>query len=436
LCPLSGHKSAHVADPRRTTLRDRMTAREAEQYLLSLELFGMRFGLERMRRLLTVLGSPQEQFASVHVVGSNGKSSTVRMIAALLRGHGLRTGEYLSPHLVAFAERVRVAGKDVSGEVFAAAVAQARAAAETVNRASAGADPVTQFEAVTAAGYWELARAGVEVAVVEAGLGGRWDATNVIGSRVQVLTNVSLEHTRWLGPTIADIATEKVDVVQLGGTLVVGAGLHPDARAVAERVCAERDAQLITAPAGRGVPLLARGTFQERNFALACASAEAFLGRPLDQQAVIAAAASTLIPGRFEVVDQEPETVFDGAHNPEGVAALAESLPAFTGARPLALVISVLDDKDAAAMLRTLLPLCTHVVCCSCANPRALPAGTLASLASQLGFAGARVEPDPRAALALARDLAGPAGVALATGSLYLLADLLRPADGTAASML
>src|SRR2546423_1907135 len=134
------------------------TIEDAERYLLSLELFGMRFGLERMRRLMTVLGSPQERFASIHVVGSNGKSSTARMTAALLRRHGLRTGEYLSPHLVSFAERVRIDGADLSGERFAAAVDRARAAAEKVDRGSD--EPVTQFEALTAAAYSELAAAG------------------------------------------------------------------------------------------------------------------------------------------------------------------------------------------------------------------------------------------------------------------------------------
>ncbi len=411
-----------------------MTEREAEDYLLSLELFGMRFGLERMRLLMATLGAPQERFASIHVVGSNGKSSTVRMTAALLRRHGLRVGEYLSPHLVSFAERVRVDGADVSGARFAAAVERGRAAAEEVNRSSD--EPVTQFEALTAAAYSELAAAGVDVAVIEAGLGGRWDATNVIPSRVQVLTNVSLEHTRWLGPTITDIATEKLEVVQPGATLVIGAGLHPDARAVADRVSAARGARRVEATASAGMALGARGAFQERNFALACAAAEAYLGRALDEQAVAAAAAGTLVPGRFEVISAEPDTVLDGAHNPVGAQALAESLPAFAGDRPLALVISILDDKDAAEMLRALLPLCTHVLCTQCANPRALPAGTLASLASQLGFEGAVVEPDPRSALRRAQELAGATGVALATGSLYLLADLLRPADGRVASML
>ncbi|MDQ3632801.1 MAG: Mur ligase family protein, partial [Actinomycetota bacterium] len=221
----------------------------AEEYLLSLELFGMRFGLDRMRRLLTVLGAPQERFASIHVVGSNGKSSTTRMIAALLSAHGQRTGSYLSPHLVSFNERVRVEAHDVTPARFAAAVGAARHAAARVDRTLEPGDRVTQFEALTAAALFELAAARVEVAVVEAGLGGRWDATNVIPSRVQVLTNVGLEHTRWLGPTVADIAAEKLDVVQPGGTLVIGPDLHPDARAITERVGAERAARLVVAPA-------------------------------------------------------------------------------------------------------------------------------------------------------------------------------------------
>src|SRR4051812_39326499 len=156
----------------------------AEEHLLSLELFGMRFGLERMRRLLTVLGSPQERFRAVHVVGTNGKSSTVRFTAAILEAHGVRTGAYLSPHLTTFAERVRSGDTDVSGAEFGAAVQRGAAAAATVERTSSGDERVTQFELLTAAAFSELARREVEVAVIEAGLGGRYDATNVLGAPV------------------------------------------------------------------------------------------------------------------------------------------------------------------------------------------------------------------------------------------------------------
>jgi dihydrofolate synthase/folylpolyglutamate synthase len=391
-----------------------------------------------MRRLTEALGNPQQRFGSVHVVGSNGKSSTTRMIAALLAQHGLRTGAYLSPHLVRFGERILVDGHDLPDAAFAAAITRAVRAAAAVDRVSDADDHVTQFELLTAAALDELALAGVDVAVIEAGLGGRYDATNVLPSKVQVLTNVGLEHTRWLGPTIADIAAEKVDVVQPGGTLVLGAGLHPDARAVAERVCAERGATLLEAPDHPpvDVDLLAGGTFQRANFPLACAAAAAYLGHELQPDAVRAAAASTVVPGRWQLIDTAPDTILDGAHNPSGFAVLADTLREVLAGRRLVAVLSILDDKDAAAMLGVLLPLCAEVVCTHAANPRALPPATLQSLAAQLGWPITRLEGDPHRALALARELAGPEGLALATGSLYLIADLMRPDDGRPASTL
>src|SRR6478672_11040267 len=155
-----------------------MRVEDAERLILSLELFGMRFGLDRMRRLLTALGSPQERFRAVHVVGTNGKSSTARFTAALLEANGVRTGTYLSPHLTTFAERIRIGDADVSADEFAGAIQRAAAAAAKVDRTLSGGERVTQFELLTAAAFSELARRGVEVAVVEAGLGGRHDATN------------------------------------------------------------------------------------------------------------------------------------------------------------------------------------------------------------------------------------------------------------------
>jgi dihydrofolate synthase/folylpolyglutamate synthase len=405
----------------------RWSLADAERHLLGLELFGMRFGLDRMRRLTTTLGSPQERFSSLHVVGTNGKSSTVRMIAAILERHGRRTGTYLSPHLVSFTERIRVAERDVEPDAFAEAVRRAAHAAQKVNRTLTGDDRVTQFEALTAAALWELARAEVDTAVIEAGLGGRYDATNVLGSPVAVLTNIGLEHTRWLGPTIADIAREKLDVLAHGATLVVGAGLHPDAQREAEAAVAAKEATLVVAPEMTSLPLGARGDFQRRNFALAQAAAEAYLGR-LDEEAVRTAAAATLVPGRFQELGGDPPTILDGAHNAGGMEALAASLPEYLGGRPLTAVVSVLDDKDAAAMLGELLPHTARLVVTANANPRALSPATLESLAGQVGEVETWPEPDPHRALALARELAaGEGGVVLATGSIYLIADLLRP---------
>ena len=414
--------------------RPHRDAAAAEAWLLGLELFGMRFGLDRMRRLLTVLGSPQERYGAIHVVGTNGKSSTTRMTAAILERHGVRAGSYLSPHLVSFAERIRVGDEDIGEDAFAAAVARARVAAERVDRTLDEGDRVTQFEALTAAAFDELARQEVQVAVVEAGLGGRYDATNVLAARVVVLTNVGLEHTRWLGPTITDIAREKLAVLPPGGTLVLGADVHPDALAEAEAAAARQGATIVRAPADPGVPVHALGDFQRRNFAAAMEAARAWLGE-LDDEAVRAAAAQVAVPGRFQLVGSDPDTILDGAHNPGGMEALAASLPAFLAGRPLTAVVSVLDDKDAAAMLGALLPHCAHVVVTSNANPRALSPATLESLAEQLGGSDVRREPDPRRALERARELAGPGGVVLATGSIYLIADLLRDDRGPGSTL-
>ena len=402
--------------------------RDAERYLASLEVFGMRFGLERMRRLMTALDSPQERFESIHVVGSNGKSSTARMIAALLEGAGRRTGTYLSPHLVSWAERIEVGGRPVPDERFAQAIGRAADAAAKVDRTLEPGDRVTQFEALTAAADWELARSGVEVAVVEAGLGGRYDATSVIRSRVQVLTNVSLEHTRWLGPTARHIAEEKLAVVPVGGTLVAGP-LRGEALAVAKGVSSARGARLLLF--GRdfglreGVRLGVRGAFQEENFAVAVAAAEAFAG-PLEPSAIAAAARSVSAPGRMEVTGDDPLTILDGAHNPAGIAAMLPDLRALVGDRPLTAVVSVLDDKDAAGMLTALASCCERAVFTRSSNPSALPPAVLESLWRQAGGGHAEVVADPVAALAGARAAAGPGGAVLVTGSIYLLADLAR----------
>jgi dihydrofolate synthase/folylpolyglutamate synthase len=408
---------------------------QAESYLLELELFGIRFGLDRMRRLMTALGMPQRRFASIHVVGSNGKSSTTRMIAALLERHGLRTGSYVSPHLRSFRERVEVGELPVPGADFGAAVARAAHAAELVNRTVAPGDEVTQFEALTAAAYHELARRRVEVAVIEAGLGGRYDATNVIPSKVQVLTGVALEHTRWLGPTLTDIAGEKLAVVPDRGCLVSG-DLPAEAERVARRVASARHARRRRAPDEVPVRLRMRGQMQKRNFALAVTAAEAFLGRSLDPDAVGQAGAELELPGRLQVVDTEPLVIHDGAHNPAGAAALVEALPAIVGTRPLTAVLAVLDDKDAAGILDELLPACRHAIFTRCRHPRSLPPGTLASLAQRGGQARVETAAEPTAALARARELAGISGAVLVTGSLHLISDLVRdPASERASSL-
>ena len=395
----------------------------AEEHLLGLELFGMRFGLERMRRLLTALGSPQAAFRAIHVVGTNGKSSTARYAAAMLGAHGVRAGAYLSPHLRTFAERVRIGDADLAPDAFGAAVQRAAKAARKVERGLDDDERVTQFELLTAAAFSSLAEAGVQAAAIEAGLGGRWDATNVLDAPVVVLTNVGLEHTRWLGPTVRHIAAEKLAEVRPHATLVLGDD-QPDVVELARAT----GATVVGVAAPLDLPGLPG--YQRRNAALARAAVAALLGG-VDEPAVRGAALATETPGRFQTVGEHPLTILDGAHNPAGMAALVPALEEKVGDRRLVACVSILDDKDAAGMLEALLARCSAAVFTSSANPRALPAATLASLAGQVG--GPRevaLERDPRKALALARTLAGPDGAVVATGSIYLVADLLS-APGT-----
>jgi dihydrofolate synthase/folylpolyglutamate synthase len=383
---------------------------DAEAHLLSLELFGMRFGLERMRRLLTALGSPQEQFRAVHVVGTNGKSSTARMTAALLEAHGVLTGTFLSPHLTSFAERIRIGDADLGADAFGEAVQSAAAAAAKVDRTLEDGDRVTQFELLAATAFAAFAGQGVEVAVVEAGLGGRHDATNVLGAPVVVLTNVGLEHTRWLGPTVPDIAREKLAVVRRGATLVTGPIDHE-----VQELAAETGAEVVAASPVEAGP----DGYQRANFAAAVAAARALHGE-LDAAKVAEVAAGVRVPGRMQVVAEKPLTIYDGAHNPSGMHALVQALDG-----PVVAVVSILDDKDAAGMLRALLGKTAGAVFTRSANPRALSPATLASLAEQLDGPPSEIVPDPHAAVARAQELAGPDGTVLATGSIYLVADLL-----------
>jgi dihydrofolate synthase/folylpolyglutamate synthase len=417
--------------------RDRWSEARAEEVLRSLELFGMRFGLERMRRMMTALGSPERAFGTVQVLGTNGKSSTTRMTAAILQRHGLRTGAYTSPHLIAWRERVLVDERELAPAEFSAAVARADHAARQVNRTLADDDHVTQFELLTAAALWEMARREVDVGVVEAGLGGRYDATSVVEPEVTVLTNVGLEHTRWLGPTIADIAEEKLAVVQPGATLVLGGDLAPEALAVAERVAGEREAEIVRPlPLPAGLRLRSPGAFQRRNLALARAAAAAHLrrsGRELDERAVADAAGALVVPGRLQALPGEPRTVLDGAHNPDAAAALVESLREVFDAPP-ALVLGVLEDKDAAGILRVLLPACRRAWFTAPPGPRALPPAALLSQARRLGFDG-ECEPRPERALEEARRWAGEHGAGvLATGSVYLVGELMAAGGGEAAA--
>jgi dihydrofolate synthase/folylpolyglutamate synthase len=339
------------------------------------------FGLDRIKALLAALGDPQLRYPSIHVVGTNGKSTVTRTTEALLADAGLTVGAYLSPHVRGWSERIRVRGEEAD---FEAAVGRVRAEAERIE--------ATQFELVTAAALAEFASAEVDVAVVEAGLGGRYDATNVLRSPVQVLTNVALEHTEVLGTTREVIAVEKLAVVQPGATVVVG---EPEWEGLARENGAE---QVVVAG--------------HSNLAIAIAAAEAFLGRPVDGHVQVQ------LPGRFERLSEDPLEIWDGAHN---LAGLGYMLPRLPTARYV-VVASILADKDVEGMLAALSVLGSRLVATSSSNARSLTAEELAERARPF-FPDIRPIEDPAEALAYARTLDEPV---LVTGSLYLLADLAK----------
>jgi dihydrofolate synthase/folylpolyglutamate synthase len=315
-----------------------------------------------MHRLNTVLGMPQHRFASIHVVGTNGKSSVTRMTAALLDAHGVRSGAAVSPHVSGWAERILIGGEPIGEDAFATAVERVAAAATVVSRALDEGEEVTQFEVATAVAFVAFAAARLDAAVVEAGLGGRLDATNTIPSKVTVLTSVGLDHTEWLGETVEEIAAEKLAVLRDGTTLVLGR-LPASVFALATEVAAERGARLVQAPEDPGgdIVLRAAGEFQRRNFALATAAAEAFLGE-LDPEVVRRVAASVTVPGRLERIESEPPVFLDAAHNPDGAAALAEALPAVAPG-PVIGVLAILADKDADGIVAALAPALERAVC-------------------------------------------------------------------------
>lgn len=376
-----------------------------------------------MQALCTLLGLPQHRFASVHVVGTNGKSSVARMVAALLEAHGVPAGACVSPHTTSWAERVLVRGERIGAAEFAAAVERAAQAAETVNRGLEEGEAVTQFELATAAAFVALAGARVEAAAIEAGLGGRLDATNTIPSRVTVLTSVGLDHTEWLGESEEEIAAEKLAVLRDHSTLVLGR-VSPAVRAIAERTAQERGARLLVAPEDPvpAVAMHAPGAFQRRNFALAMAAAEAFLGE-LDPARVKEVGARVAVPGRLERVAENPPAFLDAAHNPEGAAALAEALPEVAGGRPVIACLAMLAEKDAPAFAEALAPALDRAVCTR------LPTGRPSTAADDLATACERAglpaegEEDLAAAVRRGRRLAAAVGgTLLVTGSHYALA--------------
>lgn len=419
---------------------------EVEAYLEKLDRLGVKPGLVRVKKLLNALGNPEKRLKIIHIVGTNGKSSTARMVGAILGAHGLKAGVYISPHLVSFCERYVINSKEITEQRFAKLIMEVKEKADEVDRRAKSSGPLTQFEVLTAAAFLYFHQQKVDVAVIEAGLGGRYDATNVTKTRVQVLTNVELEHTDLLGDTITAIVREKTAVIPDKGTVVLG-NLSEEALTEARRICARKKAKTTTLGEefsllkGRGekfdvwtakgqysdLSLNLLGQHQRTNCAVAVQTAELFYKKALDEKKLRRALPRITMPARLEIISEKPLVILDGAHNPSGIEGLLESLEEFVRGKRIIGVVSILSDKDAAKMLERLLEFCDILFITENSNPRCAPAQELAKLpVVEESNVQTFVARDNQSALESAFKLASIGDVILVTGSLYLLADMKR----------
>jgi dihydrofolate synthase/folylpolyglutamate synthase len=392
--------------------------------------------LERIRALLDLLGSPEQEFPVIHLTGTNGKTSTSRMISALLEALGLSVGRYTSPNLERVNERLAwndelVADDDLDDLLRLIAMVEPSLP-----------EPPSYFEILTAAAFRWFADLAVDVAVVEVGLGGTWDATNVVDGAVAVITNIAVDHVEYLGTTREQIAAEKAGIVK-GGTILVLGETDPDlepfflARDPARVLRRDRDFAVLAqslALGGRVIDLSSpegsypdvylplHGRHQADNAAIALAAAEAFVGAPLPPTVVADGFASVRSPGRLEVVARHPLVLLDGAHNVAGAAALRAALDEEFAAASRTLVVGLLQEKEPHEMLTALgLDDATRLVCCRPPSPRALDPSIVGQAAEELGFAPEHIEVSDsvRDAIGVALLSTPEEGQIVVTGSLY-----------------
>jgi len=411
-------------------------------YLHSLYRFGSRLGLERVKHLLQLAGNPQQRIRAVHVAGTNGKGSVTAMVAGILMAAGYRTGMYISPHLERFTERTRVDGREIPGPEVASLVSRLIPLVERM--VAEGYEHPTEFEVVTAMAFLYFAEQETDLVALEVGLGGRYDATNVVDSLVSVITNISFDHMDRLGNTLPEIAYQKAGIIKRLGTVVTGA--RGEALEVIARVAREESARLIvvgedvtweevsSAMTGqvmnlrtpthsyRGLELSLLGRHQQGNAATAVAAVEclAAAGYPVPAEAIFTGLKAAVWPGRLEIMGQDPLVILDGAHNEDGARQLALALRGIVPHRKLYLVLGLLSDKSARDVLAHLVPLAAGIIVTRPPGPRALPPALLAQEVAALGGAVV-IEEDIGRAIALARAQAGREDAVCVTGSLYLV---------------
>lgn len=422
-----------------------MNYEQAIAYLDSHIGQGVKPGLERINALMGAMGSPHEGIPIVHVAGTNGKTSVTRMTTALLVAHGLGTGTYTSPHLQRVEERFAINGRYATEEEFALAVSDTAVFADLL--VEKGEEPSTYFELTTAAAFAFFAEKAVNAAVLEVGLGGRLDATNVVDADVCVVTGIGVEHTEFLGEDLATIAGEKLGIVGPGSILVTGE-LPEEARTVANDKARElgihhriygHDFEVSDFSQGiRGwnvsiagaeatyedIFLPVHGRHQMHNLAVAVAAAEALLGHRLEDEAVRDGMAALTLPGRMEPVSTTPLILLDGAHNADGVDTLVSALRDEYPTTKWQVVLGVMGDKNIDAMLEDLTKVADGFVVTAPASQRAInPTDLAAKVESRTGLVPLVAE-SSEIALDMARAEAGPDGAVLVTGSLYLVGEV------------
>jgi dihydrofolate synthase/folylpolyglutamate synthase len=458
LAEASTPQASEASTPQASTVRTGFA--RAEQDLLARGYTRMVFDLSRIQALLDLLGSPQRAYPAIHITGTNGKTSTARMIDALLRAHGLRTGRYTSPHLRSIRERISIESEPISEERFVEVYDEVAPVARFLDEKAdeAGAGTLTYFDMTTAMAFAAFADAPVDVAVVEVGLGGAEDSTNVLQAQTSVILPIGLDHMEWLGDTIADIAWAKAGIVHKGATLICAAQPEEAMRPILRR-CAEVSATIAREGSEFGVlrrslavggqaltlqglsgeyddiflPL--HGAHQAQNAAVALAAVEVFLGagteRSLDPQVVRDGFAVVTSPGRLERVRSAPAILLDAAHNPAGMVATVAALRDEFDFSQLIAVVAVLADKDAVGILEELEPVAQQIVVTHNTSPRAMPASELGELAARVfGPERVQVKPAMPDAIETAVGLAEAAGESgsgvLITGSVVTVADARR----------
>ncbi len=394
---------------------------DPHSYLASQRPLTIRLGLERMERALEALGRPERPLKVLHVAGTNGKGSTCAMAAEALREAGLRVGLYTSPHLVRFNERIAVDGEPIGDGALSARLAELRLACPWQD-AGPEEERLTYFELATLVALRHFELQGVEAAVLEVGLGGRFDATNTVPPAVCAVTRIGIDHAELLGGTLAAIAREKAGIFKAGVPAVTTAEQPEEALFVLREEAARRGTTLVVAPATWAGPLALRGSHQRGNAALAAAALRLLhrAGLAIPEEAISRGLARARWPGRLETV---AGVLLDGAHNPDGAAALARALPELHPGQPVELVLGVLADKDHGSMLRALAPAVRGLHLVAPPSPRAREPSSYEAEARALLD---RVDAHAGLAEAIdcARRAAAPSGgVVCVAGSLYLVGE-------------